>query len=403
MTRLILSIDEHWPSKPECSWVLLEGDNKVISEGNSSAHHWPTATTHDVVLVGSQCLWLEVALPKASKRDTPRLIKYALEDKLIQDPETQHLTVTHRRTADDEDINIVGVLVVGRERMRQVLNLLSAVGRNPDRILSELQTAPLSSEGWQVSLSKNHGVLRMDSHKSISVDVAVMEEFLEAQLATIMGNERRPNEVLFSVTPGVQDPDFQSIAKQVGVKVTKTKPYIWWKFLRDKTSNLLHGEFELKNSNSIFTGFKAPLLITLVFLSIWGFAILFEVAWLSYQQKTLNSRIEQIYQNQFPNSVMVAPASQINQHLNVERSKLGYLRDDDALALLAKLIEAMGANAANGILEVNYNEGLLDVTLTEPASTKAEQIVSLLSSRGHAAQLERSENLARITLHLETQ
>ena len=58
MTRLLLAIDEHWPTRPECAWALLGPDGQPLSEGHSAPRHWPAADECSVVLTGAQCLWL---------------------------------------------------------------------------------------------------------------------------------------------------------------------------------------------------------------------------------------------------------------------------------------------------------------------------------------------------------
>ena len=117
--RLLLAIDEQWPTRPDCPWVLLGPDGQPTAEGHSEPRHWPAAAECEVVLTGPQCLWLEVPLPRAKRSDLPRLLAYALEDRLLKDPDTQHLTVSHRRPAGDGERELTGVLVVARERLRQ--------------------------------------------------------------------------------------------------------------------------------------------------------------------------------------------------------------------------------------------------------------------------------------------
>ena len=106
--RLLLAIDEQWPARPDCPWVLLGPDGQPTAEGHSEPRHWPAAAECEVVLTGPQCLWLEVPLPRAKRSDLPRLLAYALEDRLLKDPDTQHLTVSHRRPAGDGERELTG-------------------------------------------------------------------------------------------------------------------------------------------------------------------------------------------------------------------------------------------------------------------------------------------------------
>ena len=90
----------------------------------------------------------------------PRLLAYALEDRLLKDPDTQHLTLSHRRPADDGERDLAGVIVVARDRLRQLVAQLAAIGRPPRRVLAEVQTAPAGGDAWQLSLSASGAILR---------------------------------------------------------------------------------------------------------------------------------------------------------------------------------------------------------------------------------------------------
>jgi hypothetical protein len=72
-----------------------------------------------------------VLLPRGARRDLPRLLSYALEDRLLKDPDTQHLTLSHRRPADDGERDLAGVLVISRERLRSLMAQFAAIGRGP--------------------------------------------------------------------------------------------------------------------------------------------------------------------------------------------------------------------------------------------------------------------------------
>ena len=41
--RLLLAIDEQWPARPDCPWVLLGPDGQPAAEGHSEPRHWPAA------------------------------------------------------------------------------------------------------------------------------------------------------------------------------------------------------------------------------------------------------------------------------------------------------------------------------------------------------------------------
>ena len=50
-TRLLLAIDEHWPTRPDCPWVLLGDNGQPVSEGHSEPRHWPAAAECILVII----------------------------------------------------------------------------------------------------------------------------------------------------------------------------------------------------------------------------------------------------------------------------------------------------------------------------------------------------------------
>lgn len=401
--RLLLAIDEQWPARPDCPWVLLGPDGRPVSEGHSEPRHWPAAAECEVVLTGPQCLWLEVPLPRAKRADLPRLLAYALEDRLLKDPDTQHLTVSHRRPAGDGERELTGVLVVARERLRQITAQLAAIGRPPRRMLAEVQTAPSGGEAWQLSLSAAGAILRSGAEAGVALDAELLAPLLAAQAATARAANTAPAHVALHLAPGCPAPDLAALQAEAALDIRPGAPYLWWEGAAGKVANLLHGEFAFREQGGGWLGRLAPAAALGVgALALWFVVGVGEVLWLRHQQDSIEERIERIYRSSFPNGPVVAPAAQMRQQLNLERARHGLLRDDDALALLAQAAEALGTDAAGGVAALRYEDGRLDLTLNGPAAARAEAVVGLLTARGLLADLRRDGASTHLLLRRET-
>lgn len=386
-TRLLLAIDEHWPARPDCPWVLLGPDGKPLSEGHSEPRHWPAAAECELVLSGPQCLWLEVPLPRGARRDLPRLLAYALEDRLLKDPDTQHLTVSHRRPADDGERDLAGVLVVSRDRLRQLVAQFAAIGRPARKAWAEIQTAP-AGEGWHLSLSPTGAILRTGSGSGVALDADILAPLLAQQAATARAANTAPAQVELHLAPATPAPDLAALQADTGLAIATGAPYRWWQGVDRKAANLLQGEFAFRDASTGWLGkLKPAVALGCGALAVWLTINIGEVLWLRHQVGQLGDRIERVYRSTFPNGPVVAPAAQMRQQLNLERGRHGLLRDDDALALLAQAAEALGTDAAGGIAAVRFEEGRLDLTLTGHAAARAEAVVGLLASRGLLANL----------------
>jgi general secretion pathway protein L len=402
MTRLLLAIDEQWPSRPDCPWVLLGPDGQPLSEGHSEPRHWPAAAECEVVLTGPQCLWLEVPLPRGARRDLPRLLAYALEDRLLKDPDTQHLTVSHRRPADDGERDLAGVLVIARDRLRNLVAQLAAIGRPPRRVVAEVQTAPAGTNGWQLSLSAGGAILRSGPNSGMAIDSAILSPLLAQQAAISRAANTAPAHIEVHCAPGTTAPDPESLQTETGTPVQAGSPYLWWQGADRKAANLLQGEFADRQQGGSWLGHLRPALaLGGGAMAVWLLVNVGEVVWLKQRLGNVEQRIERVYHSSFPNAPVVSPAAQMRQQLNLERARYGLLRDDDALALMAQAAEALGTDAANGIAALRYEEGRLDLTLSGPAVARAEAVVGLLSSRGLLANLRQDGTTTHLLLRQE--
>ncbi len=401
-TRLLLALDEQWPARPDCPWVLLGADGRPLAEGHAEPRHWPAAAECEVVLTGPQCLWLEVPLPRGARRDLPRLLAYALEDRLLKDPDTQHLTLSHRRPADDGERDLAGVLVVARERLRQLVAQLAAIGRPPRRVLAEVQTAPAGSDAWQLSLSAGGAILRGSPTTGLALDTDLLAALLARQAATARAANSAPGHVDVHLAPGCPPPDLAALQADSALDIRSAAPYLWWQGADRKATNLLHGDFAFRDSGAGRLGKLRPALaVGAGALAVWLLASVGEALWLRHSLGQTGERIERVYRSTFPGSPVVAPAAQMRQQLNLERARHGLLRDDDALALLAQAAEALGTDAAGGIATLRFEDGRLDLTLAGPAAARAEAVVGLLASRGLLANLRQDGTTTHLLLRRE--
>ena len=401
-TRLLLAIDEQWPARPDCPWVLLGPDGKPLSEGQSEPRHWPAAADCEVVLGGPQCLWLDVPLPRGARRDLPRLLAYALEDRLLKDPDTQHLTVSHRRPADDGERDLAGVLVVSRERLRQVVAQLAAIGRPPRRVMAELQTAPADADVWHLAVSPAGAILRRTPGSGLALDADILGPLLAQQAASARAANAAPTRIEVHLAPGCASPDLAALQAETALEIRLADAYRWWQGAERKTANLLHDEFAYRDSGPGWAGKLRPALaVGTTALAVWLLANVGEVLWMKHRLGQIDQRIERVYTTTFPNSPAVAPAAQMRQQLNQARARHGLLRDDDALALLAQAAEALGTDAAGGIAALRFEDGRLDLTLAGPAAARAEAVVGLLTSRGLLADLRQDGATTHLLLRRE--
>jgi hypothetical protein len=241
--RLLLAIDEQWPTRPDCPWVLLGPDGQPAAEGHSEPRHWPAAAECEVVLTGPQCLWLEVPLPRAKRSDLPRLLAYALEDRLLKDPDTQHLTVSHRRPAGDGERDSpacwsspASACARSRPARRHRPPAAPGAGRGADRTGRRRGLAAQPVGGRRDPAQQREA--------GIALDADILAPLLAAQAATARAANTAPSHVALHLAPAAR-PRPRALQAEAALDIRPAAlPVVAGR--RRKAANLLHGEFAFR-------------------------------------------------------------------------------------------------------------------------------------------------------------
>jgi len=110
-----------------------------------------------------------------------------------------------------------------------------------------------------------------------------------------------------------------------------------------------------------------------------------EVLWQRHQISDARSKMQTVFKSAFPNQPLVDAASQMRSQLNQVRRAHGLLGDDDLVALLASVGEALGADARDALAGLKYESGRLELTLAPQAIPNTDAIIKRLQARGLSA------------------
>lgn len=397
-TRLIVLIEPHWPIRPSAAWVLLDEGGRIQSEGTSEPRHWPAAAECAIVLAGSQCAWHRARLPRGARREEARLLAYALEDRLLSDPDSLQLTVTRRDSA--EDGTHIGVLVTARERLRAVVAQLAAIGRPPVAAWSELQCAPADTAGWHLSIAESALILRSgpDQGEVLDPPIEAAAPLLQQALATARAANLAPTTLTLHLAPGTAAPTEGDFAVE-GIECVLGTPYLWWQG-HATASNLLHTEFSPRHQRDGWLArLRWPLRLVAASLAALMVANLGDVLWKRHQLGALEHRMNRIFQTAVPNTPAIAPAAQLRRQLDLQRERLGRLREDDMLALLAAYGEARGVAAQDSVVSLIYRESRLDIDLAELDAADRNDLPTRLAALGYRASV--AKDATRLSIAAE--
>lgn len=395
---LILYIDDAWPTRAECPWVVLDNRNQVLEQGFSSPQHWPPASSCAVVLGGGQCVRLTVRLPRGARREEEALLRYALEEKLVDDVEHQHVTVIGR--GSDDDGQLVSVLVVAKSRMRQLSAELAAVGRAPDRIVSELQAAPKLAGKWVISVGPTgETIVNVPDQQAIVVDPETLDELLALLLQQARARAEPPDALALM---HASERDAQRTALTAltdDVPVEDGGLYAWWGQL-DSSEDIQHGSFGVsRRHGGVLARFRLPAFTVAAAVLVLLGANIVELMLKRQQLDTIEMRMLRIFETSVPGTPAIAPAAQLRRALDQQLASHGRLRHDDFLQLLDIATDSAGTAIRGQITTIEYAEGTLQLSFRPDSKIDAGLIAARLGASGLVAhQPDGSPNVLTLTI-----
>lgn len=350
MNTLRLLIAPGWPhTHRECRWALHSANGELLQHGHSEPRHWPgvvapdgdppadgrrASLSCDLILLGNQASAFAVRLPRGAAGRRPEVIGAALEECLLDDPESYQFARRPDMTTTDED-GLQGVAAVSRSHLAGLCTTLQGLGLSPRSAwpLGFLLPAGSGSPcAWAEA-----GWLTLPHPDGSFLHLALDEE---------LANWPTQLHALGFALPGqVVD---QESDEQAGLALQGAIAAGWL----EATSS--PGELPAAPPGGLLYGPLAParrdgnwrqrcrlpvrlvgglaLLAATLLLADWG-----RLAW---QAKTYRASIEQQYRATFPDGALVAPLLQMQRQLDQRRRANGQLAASDFLALLAPLGES---------------------------------------------------------------
>lgn len=381
-TTLRVFVGEHWPEQPSTRWTLIGAAGNVLQQGESDALRWPVAEYCEAIISAPEVSCLRAAIPaRVARRDLPDVVAGVLEDQLLEDPDRCHLTVSrHRRDSAD-------VLVIGRDRLRNIVAQFTALGRPLSAAYSEVRILHAERHEWVVALARD-GVIICRPHEVPLVVDGTEDGTPPVLLATIVKDPRSRTadfKILIRAEAG-KEVDLAAWKAMLRTEHVRIGPEYRWYSLSDSSADLLHGEFasRLRRNNSWLL-IRPAALVAASFLLAYLVVALFQILLSSYRISHAEGRIEELFAATFPGVPAVSPVAQTRRQLDQLRAAHGLARSDDALVLLSALSGVLGANGENSLKELSYSEHKLTLVFDSAQASRIDGLRQQLQDRGYQA------------------
>lgn len=372
----------NWPRQNSSSpWAMLTEDMRVVERGVGEPQQWPLADEYEAVVTADQVSWLSISLPEKLGRDASQIIAYALEEKLLQPPETMHFVV--RRSADRDETSAI---VIGRIRLREILDTVSASGRRLDRLFSEMQLVPSAAGQWTVCRFGETAFLRIGADLGLAVEWTgtAPPDALALAIARARSRGDLPDRLVVAA-PAELVPDLGAWSSALGVPVTASESFDPLVASAAEASNLLTGPFSPPGKSG-FVGRYLRLSAIALLLTGVGHTLLSlaDWAWLVHQAATLREEATTIYREAVPGSTapLLNPSLQLQREVAAVLREKGRVGGSDMLTMLALLTNELPPEAQ--VRRVLFDRSVLEMIAVLPNDT-VRRIDAALRLRGYAA------------------
>ena len=382
MAQLEIHIPENWPSEQQeeagsgtlFTWLLRGDDGKLMRSGQSALDAMPAAAQCHIIVPASRVLLSSVQLPAQNRKKFMQALPYAVEDRIMADPESVHVAM-----GPVQENGAMPVAIVDRSWLRHTLEILQQAGFTPSQAAIETLLAPWHEKSWTVVWRGNGGFLRDGPYSGISLDGGNLHEpppGLRLALEEETGNQ--PGSIQVSCIDAAAL-DAAAWSGNLGIPVSLVDEWKW-PAPGQNGINLLQGEFALKSANQDWLPRLRPAIAMIGVLIALQIAFsLLDWAMLKYEKYQLTASMEQSFRKAFPDAKVIVDAPlQMSRNLADLRHAAGQTDPNDFLPLLAKIGPLLGKESKLDKLE--YQQGNLNISLTLPDNNAAEALRARLAA-----------------------
>jgi general secretion pathway protein L len=338
------------------------------------AHVWTPAG--DTVLTSA-------TLPTRSPRKIAQALPFALEDRLLGDPETLHFA--YRPESDGS----LSVAVTAHERLRHWTDALAQAGIKPVTLCPATLLVPWALDCWSLGFAEDEVLVRTGSASGFVAPLsqATPPPLLATALQEAVRAQKTPEILVVFNAPAGFPAEAWSTQLQVPVRVEKASV---WERQEEPSAplNLLQGQFEQKGqlSSSLRPYFPAAAMLLIWVLGNIGFGL--SDWWKLRQQHQDNTReMTSLLLTSFPETKTVLdPAAQMQRSIDALLARTGK-RDRDLLPMLAKTATALRADPRIRLRGLRYADHSLTLELTWPTPSTPDAIRSALEAAGLRAEM----------------
>jgi general secretion pathway protein L len=386
----------------QCQWVLIN-DNDEAPAGNhliAGEGSLPELPRHadriQLVIPAAQMFITRACLPVSAQHNTESLLAYAIEDKLVGEPDRNQ--VIWLGQSGEQDV----LAVLDKAGLTQWRDALRAIGIRDYEVHSELLYLPWVTGTWSLLWNGHEGFLRSGPFEALVTDSGDRETpplSLHLLLEEAEAQECKPASIAlysapFSPGSGKQPeaPDLHQWTQALGTRIDMAGTWDWRTAPPDSGVILIQERQRwhvITNSLPRLRLAAGILAVVLVFQAV---ALVVDWIALANEQHALRQQMLSQFHAVFPDAVAIAdPVLQMRRKLAERHHATGQPDRGDFLSMIAPVAAATKDLPAGTIHTLSFDNGRIAIELSAIDEMKVNRVITLLQQSGLSVDATRSK------------
>lgn len=378
--RLELWLPPRWPEQPsDIRWRLTPMRGEIqrgyVNDLGQLPEQARSARTH-VWTSASESVLVRMNLPTRSRAKILQALPYALEDQLLDPPDSLHFAF---QTAPDGGL---AVAVTAHTRLRGWLSALNNAGLRPSTLAPLSLALPITPESWTIAFTGNEIVWRSTAYSGAGCpQQSDPPRLLLSAVRDAMTDGAPPERLVIVGAPA--DVDTESWGKELAMPLeTDSRHAVEDLPFVPPPINLLQGDYAVSGE---WRELARPYLPAAALLLLWlAGGVVSDVAewvWLQQQHRANQSEMKKILLTSFAETkTVIDPAQQMQRAVEQLQLRHGVQATGDLLPLLGRIAPALPRDGRVRLQSLSYVDKALTLNLTAADDPSLELLKRVLAS-----------------------
>jgi general secretion pathway protein L len=379
-----LVLPNNWPENSgPIRWRLLTEQGAIATDTVNDISLLPADISDREMIVwvpSSVCYVTEIKLPTSSHKKILQALPYALEDYLLENPESLHYAYSQKSQGE------LLVVVLSHERMREWAKPLTEHHINITAMCPTLFSVPENPNGWAIAFTHDETLVRTSQTQGFGAKWNGVNppELISAALDQEKENGRQPKSIVIYNPPSEFNKSLWSDAFKAQDILVESRPI--WEISRNSNIpiNLLQGKYEIKESSR---GFIRPYKPAILLFLIWIVsAFIFDISkwtYFTYKNYSVSGEMKSILKESFPEATpIIDPYKQFIKHSQISKGKSTGHAGNEFLHFLDNSVTALIQYKFDSIGNIQYRNNKLSLLIKHKSPIDFSSLSEILLKSG---------------------